>query len=65
VKTTVSVNVLDCRVQFTIVSVHVIKANGEGEVQPHSYEAPALYGVGQLNVAAAFILGRVNLLPIE
>jgi len=65
VKTTVSVTVLDCTVRFTIVSVHVIKAYGEGEVQPHSYEAPALYGGVQLHAAAALILGRVKCYPLS
>jgi len=45
--------------------VHVIKIYGEGEVQLHSYEAPALYGGGQLRAAAALILGRVTCYPLS
>jgi hypothetical protein len=65
VKITVSVNVLDCRAQFTIVSLHVIKAYGEGEVQTHSYVAAALNESGQLHVVADLILGTVTCYPLS
>jgi len=65
VKITVSANVLDCSVQFTIVSVHVVMAYGEGEVQLRSYVATALDGGGQLHAEAALILERVTCYPLS
>ena len=62
---TVSVHVLDCRVQFTIVSLHAIKPYGEGEVQFNSYVAAAVDGAGQLHVAADLILGTATCYPLS
>ena len=65
VKITVSVNVLDGRVQFTIVSRHAVRAYGEGEVQLHSYVSAALDRGGQLHVAAALILETLTCYPLR
>ena len=65
VKITVSVNVLDGRVQFTIVSRHAVRAYGEGEVQLHSYVSAALDRGGQLHVAAALILETITCYPLS
>jgi hypothetical protein len=65
VKIIVSVNVLDCKVQFTIVSQHAVKAHREGEVQYHLCISAALDRGGQLHVAAALILETVTCYPLS